>query len=101
VNAIAPGAVNTRMLEEVLDAGDFAGKELHDAKVRKEKGGTDPALAADLISFLASDHSDGITGKLISAPWDLWNDSNFLQMLRIEKDFATLRRIDNRNFFKR
>jgi 3-oxoacyl-[acyl-carrier protein] reductase len=101
VNAVAPGAVNTRMLQEALDAGSDAGAELKDALIRKEKGGTDPSVAAGLIAFLASSLSDGISGKLISAPWDPWNESAFREELRANKDLATLRRIDNKHYFRK
>jgi len=100
VNAISPGAVNTKMLEEVLQAGTMAGKEAAEAEKRKEAGGDDPLLAAELVSFLASDRSDGITGKLISAKWDPWRDEEFQRQLRADKDFATLRRIDDKYFRK-
>ncbi len=99
VNAISPGAVNTRMLEEVLAAELMAGSEFRDAMQRKEKGGTDPSIAANLISFLASDFSDGITGKLISAPWDPWDNEDFQVLLKADKNIATLRRIDNKTFY--
>ena len=98
VNAIAPGAVNTRMLDEVLHAGESAGNEIEDARRRARDGGTSPDVAADLAAFLASDESDGITGKLISAPWDPWQDSAFRLRLREDKDLATLRRIDDKHF---
>ena len=101
VNAISPGAVNTRMLEEVLAADSMAGSEFRDALQRKEKGGTDPSIAARLISFLASDRSDGITGKLISAPWDPWQDDGFQELLRTDKNLATLRRIDNKTYYRK
>jgi len=101
VNAIAPGAINTKMLEEVLDANKSAGREFDDAIKRKKEGGTDPNIAADLICFLCSDMSDGITGKLISAPWDDWKNKDFQEMLKTNKDFGTLRRIDNKTFFKK
>jgi 3-oxoacyl-[acyl-carrier protein] reductase len=100
VNAISPGAVNTKMLDEVLQAGQLVGKEAIDAERRKEAGGDDPQLAADLVSFLASDSSDGITGKLISARWDPWKEDSFQMRLRSDKDFATLRRIDDKYFKK-
>lgn len=102
VNAIAPGAVNTRMLEEVLNAGKaLAGEEYDKALEQKEKGGTSPTLAAELAVFLASPASDGITGKLISAVWDSWQEKAFQDRLRKDPDFGTLRRIDERNYFKR
>jgi 3-oxoacyl-[acyl-carrier protein] reductase len=73
VNAIAPGAVNTRMLDEVLLLGEKAGKkELSEAKQRAKVGGVSAGLAADLVVFLASRQAAGLTGKLISAVWDPW-----------------------------
>lgn len=101
VNAVSPGAVNTKMLDEVLFAGTLAGKEARDAEKRKGSGGDDPRLAAELVCFLASDESDGITGKLISARWDPWKEESFLVKLKADKDFATLRRIDDKYFEKR
>lgn len=98
VNAISPGAINTRMLEEVLRAGDSSGEELAAASKRKSEGGDDPEAAAELVAFLASDASDGITGKLISAKWDPWREKTFQDRLRSDKDLATLRRIDERMY---
>ena len=74
VNAIAPGALNTRMLDEVLAAGPGkVGAEYHARAVRqKQDGGAAFTHAADLAVFLASAASDGITGRLISALWDDW-----------------------------
>jgi NAD(P)-dependent dehydrogenase (short-subunit alcohol dehydrogenase family) len=101
VNAIAPGAINTKMLDEVLHMKDFAGAEYLDALKRKENGGNDPRVAADLVCFLLSSQADGITGKLISAQWDPWKTQEFQQFLRRDKDVGTLRRIDNKTFFKK
>lgn len=73
VNAIAPGAVNTHMLDEVLEAGERTGaQELAQAWKRQAQGGTDPTIAAELVVFLASDVAEGITGRLISAVHDHW-----------------------------
>jgi len=73
-NSIAPGALNTRMLEEVLDAGpDKVGRSFFEkALTQKQSGGVPLAKGADLAVFLGSSLSDGITGKLISAVWDPW-----------------------------
>lgn len=102
VNAIAPGAINTRMTREVIDAGLRSGaKEFHEAEERWLNGGHTPERAVELALFLASDASDGITGKLLSAPWDPWDEPSFQQKLREHADFATLRRIDNKTFFKK
>ncbi len=74
VNAIAPGALNTRLLDEVLEAGpEKVGVSFFDKSLKqKESGGVSLDVGANLAAFLASDQSDGITGKLISAVWDNW-----------------------------
>jgi len=97
VNAIAPGAVNTRMLEEVLEAGGAkAGeKEFSEARGRSEKGGTSPAMAAALAVFLASSESDGLTGRLISAVWDDWRQFSPDRIKEIMSgNLYTLRRVN-------
>jgi 3-oxoacyl-[acyl-carrier protein] reductase len=73
-NAIAPGALNTRLLDEVLAAGpDKVGAEFYARAVRqKQDGGVALSHGTDLAVFLASPASDGITGRLISALWDDW-----------------------------
>ena len=98
VNTVAPGAVNTAMLDEVLAAGEKAGRDFRDAVRRMETGGTDPSVAAELVCFLASDASADITGKLISAVWDPWRDPAFQERLKKDPDFAALRRVDGKNF---
>lgn len=103
INAIAPGAVPTRMQEEILAAGESAGVDYHKKMMAiKEKGGTPPEVAAQLAVFLASAASDGLTGKLISAPWDHWKEfpSDENQALS-ESSLYTLRRIDNMQFFEK
>lgn len=75
VNAIAPGAIKTRLHDQVLAAGEAAGeKALAESKKVKEKGGTPLELPAGLAVFLASDESNGLTGRLISAKWDNWQE---------------------------
>jgi NAD(P)-dependent dehydrogenase (short-subunit alcohol dehydrogenase family) len=69
VNAIAPGALNTRLLDEVLVAGPEAvGEGFYERMVKvKREGGTPLSCGAELVVYLASDASNGITGRLISA----------------------------------
>ena len=95
VNSIAPGALNTRLLDEVLEAGPAkVGRDFYDRAVRQQaEGGTPPERAADLAVFLGSSLSDGITGKLISAVWDPWETlGDHVAELR-SGDVYTLRRI--------
>jgi len=67
VNAIAPGAVKSRMTDEVLKAGKYAGnKALEEAEQTLRDGGTPPDKALDLILFLANQKLSGcISGRLI------------------------------------
>jgi 3-oxoacyl-[acyl-carrier protein] reductase len=95
VNAIAPGAINTRMLDRVLAAGAAAGDELAFAQRCKREGGTPVELAAALVVFLASSASDGLTGKLISAPHDDWQTWDVERIRELSNSaWYTLRRID-------
>jgi NAD(P)-dependent dehydrogenase (short-subunit alcohol dehydrogenase family) len=71
VNSVAPGALNTRLLGELLDAG--------------------PAVS--LCLFLASPQSDGISGKLISALWDNWEQFPLYRSELNNSDVYTLRRL--------
>jgi NAD(P)-dependent dehydrogenase (short-subunit alcohol dehydrogenase family) len=99
VNAIAPGALNTRMLEDVLAAGpDKVGRAFFEKSLaQKESGGAGLGSGSDLAVFLASAASDGISGKLISAMWDDWEQwPNHLEELR-HTDAYTLRRIAGRD----
>ena len=95
VNAVAPGALNTRLLDEVLEAGPAkVGRAFYEQAVRqKAEGGTPMERGAALCVFLASAASDGITGKLISAVWDPWESlPEHIDELRAS-DIYTLRRI--------
>jgi len=99
VNAIAPGALNTRMLEEILAAGpDKVGKDFYERSLRqKEIGGAGLNKGADLALFLASSESDGITAKLISAVWDNWQEWPKHLAELSASDAYTLRRISGRD----
>jgi NAD(P)-dependent dehydrogenase (short-subunit alcohol dehydrogenase family) len=95
VNAIAPGAMNTRMLDEVLNAGPAViGEETYRKAIKqRDEGGAPPEKAAALAVFLASKESDGITGRLISAVWDDWQNLPDKKELLAKSDVYTLRRI--------
>ena len=95
VNALAPGALNTRMLDELLASGpERVGQAVYDRALKqKEQGGAPPEKGAALAVFLGSAASDGITGKLVSAIWDPWTTLAEHRDDLGRSDVYTLRRI--------
>jgi NAD(P)-dependent dehydrogenase (short-subunit alcohol dehydrogenase family) len=94
INAIAPGALNTRLLDEALAAGpDKLGEAFYRRALKqRESGGVPLEKGARLAVYLASAESHGISGKLISAQWDPW-ETLHQRREELESDIYTLRRI--------
>jgi 3-oxoacyl-[acyl-carrier protein] reductase len=95
VNMVAPGALNTRLLDEVIEAGpERVGSAFYEASLKqKQSGGTPLDRGAALCAYLANRESDGITGRLISAVWDPWERLHEVAEGLSETDIYTLRRI--------
>ena len=97
VNALAPGIVNTRMLDAIVRAGSAAAGEHEQIKtLRKDAAGfVAIEIPVGLAVFLSSRESDGLTGKLISAPYDDWQawDHDRISALSAQP-WLTLRRLD-------
>lgn len=95
VNAIAPGALNTRFMDDLIAAGpDKVGRAHFDKMIKiRDSGGTPLNKAAELSVFLASAASDGISGRLISAVWDDWGSLADKRDELAAGDIYTLRRI--------
>jgi NAD(P)-dependent dehydrogenase (short-subunit alcohol dehydrogenase family) len=99
VNCISPGPMATKLLREltVLDRKNIPQKEIDMANsiIGKQSHSMDDIVS--LILFLTSQEGSKITGKLISAIWDNWqNWPNHLDEL-ISSDLYTLRRITSRD----
>lgn len=95
INAIAPGAVNTKFLDNLLVAGESkVGKEIWERSVKqKEEGGVSPEKAARLIFWLVSPEAAGVTGKYLSALHDKYTEfPKHLQELR-ETEIYNMRRV--------
>jgi 3-oxoacyl-[acyl-carrier protein] reductase len=103
MNSITPGLLDTRMLNQALDAGATGiGQAFYDRMLKaKNEGKTDSLKYGQALSlFLASSRSNGITGKFISAIWDNYEEwANHLDELKTS-DVFTLKRITgkDRNF---
>jgi len=95
INAVAPGAINTRLTDEVIAFGSsVVGQAEYDAALKQKlNGGASLERALDLVEWLLSADSDGISGKLLSAPWDPWPTLGPQASLLAKSDVYTLRRV--------
>ncbi len=94
--AVAPGAINTRLTDEVIARGpEVSGKSEYEAAVKqKSSGGFPISKVLGLIDWLLSAKSDRLSGRLISAPWDPWLHLNAERIAALNKtDVYMLRRI--------
>jgi len=102
INALAPGAIATRLTDEILALGpaivgaaEFAAAQ----KTRTGASASDTSGDASLekvlacVEWLLSSGSDGISGRLISAPWDPWPTLGSRAAELAATDLYTLRRI--------
>ena len=98
INAVAPGAIFTRMTEQVLAQGAaVVGKaEFERASKQSRDNAAELAKVLGLVEFLLSPRSDGISGKLISAVWDPWEKLDQFKN-DLNSDIYTLRRITPKN----
>jgi NAD(P)-dependent dehydrogenase (short-subunit alcohol dehydrogenase family) len=95
VNAIAPGALNTRLMDDLIAAGpEKVGAAFFEKMTKtRDSGGTPLDKGAELTVFLASAASDGISGRLLSAVWDDWANLPAQRDQLAAGDIYTLRRI--------
>ncbi len=98
INAISPGAVNTRLLDQVLASGEKAGKKFYQDSIKqKETGGTPRELAAAFAVYLAGEGASHISGKVLSILWDKPEELSLLKGNSGGSRY-TLRRIDEMLF---
>jgi len=94
VNAIAPGPVNSRMWDQIRAAGDAGGERTREEiKKMEQGGGVSPERAASLAVFLASKRANGLTGRLISAIYDPWEEFEQRIPAIMNSEAGTLRRV--------
>jgi NAD(P)-dependent dehydrogenase (short-subunit alcohol dehydrogenase family) len=89
VNAIAPGAIHTMMVDELLNASAAEEERAEAQQIIDDE--QSPDRAAALAVFLASSRSDGLSGRLISAIWDDWENLDIGAVM--SSDRFTVRRL--------
>ena len=96
VNALGPGSIHTRMWEELRNGAEAANatkiQEIGDRVLRG--GGASLENPAELAVFLASDDSGKLSGRLISAVTDDFNNIASKIPEIMESEAFTLRRLD-------
>jgi len=95
INAVAPGAIHTRLTDEVLALGPaVVGAGEYAAAQKQRAAGSAPLeKALGLVEWLLSPASDGISGRLLAAPWDPWPTLDRQAAELAGSDIYTLRRI--------
>ncbi|HTD13795.1 MAG TPA: SDR family oxidoreductase [Chthoniobacterales bacterium] len=93
VNIVAPGAINTAMTRDIVQMGpQRAGEEEYRrAQAQLESGGDSLAKLHELVRFLVSEDSEGVTGRFISAQWD--SQESIIRAVRDHSEAYTLRRL--------
>lgn len=95
VCAIAPGAVNTRMFDDMMAAGEAkVGSEIWQSLLqRKAAGGDSLDEPVALAVYLATEEAAWANGRVVSAKWDPWRTLAEHRGEIIQSDLYTLRRI--------
>jgi NAD(P)-dependent dehydrogenase (short-subunit alcohol dehydrogenase family) len=91
INCIAPGPSYTHMTDEILRAGEekAGASEIAEARRVRIDGGTPAEKQIALVSFLASQRSNHISGKLIEST----DDWKRLEKENMRPELFTLRRV--------
>ena len=92
VNIVAPGAINTAMTRETMEMSPqrVGEEEYRRVRAQLESGGDSLAKLHEMVQFLVSEDSDGITGRFISAQWDA--PETIIRSARDHSEAYTLRR---------
>jgi NAD(P)-dependent dehydrogenase (short-subunit alcohol dehydrogenase family) len=95
INAVAPGALPTRLTEEVLALGEERAGSQEYAAAQKTLAAGEAGFEkiGALVEYLLHPDSDGISGRLLSAPWDPWPGLHAHREELAASDIFTLRRV--------
>jgi len=93
VNAVAPGAMPSSLLKQVLDYPELSGTREQENALRaiNSEQSLDPAVL-NLFEFLVRDSSSYLTGRLISAKWDDWHKWHDMRDVFLDQNVYRIRR---------
>jgi short-subunit dehydrogenase len=98
INAIAPGVLPSKMQLEIMQSSIT--RDTRDWELASNSLSSNERTHLNLLSlcsFLMSNRSDGISGKIISAEWDDWQSWPAHIEELSQSDLYTLRRITGRD----
>lgn len=91
VNCMSPGATYTHITDQILRAGERAGrKSLDEARHVRDSGGVPPEQQIQLALFLSSERSNHVTGRLLR----VHDDWRKLEHTKLNPESYMLRRIE-------
>jgi len=97
VHAVSPGAINTKLFTDMLEAGqkNINKNDWKNLQKQKETGGENPKITAELCLWLDSPASKPLTGKGISAIYDKWKSWTKIKIkFLVKNSWYSMRRID-------
>jgi 3-oxoacyl-[acyl-carrier protein] reductase len=94
VNAVAPGVMNTKMVQEMVAGGQGLIDQTYMARMQSDlKTGVDSSEeASELVAWLMTQEVPGLTGRIISAIWDDWRTWDTQTSKFRDENIFTLRR---------
>ena len=96
INAVAPGAVVSKLTDEIIAAGGNYGREAQ--AMKENKKGVPPELPADFVAMLLTEGPRAVTGRLLSARFDREMVEKSPAKVQESADLYRLRRIDEQLF---
>ena len=94
VNCIAPGFMKTNIHNKSLEKINKLPRHYRIYLQQKMKSKPDFQNVLGLINFILETKNMNLSGRTISANFDKWKSKNFLNTLKKNKNYLTLRRVN-------
>lgn len=100
LNLIAPGAIKSKMTEQIVEYGSSLGAEYVSASDVINSGGDNKEKILRICRLLLSKESNGLSGRLFAAQWDCLDNYDIEELIN-DKNLFTMKRIDNKYFIEK